>query len=1060
MPSGIRRRLPPRPRFRGSVTIALLMLLMAQPLLQSLDDGTSVLAQGTDRAPEDLEILWEYVVEDDETFNDITIGSSGRLVIQDGGKVVARSITLIDGSMLRLKRGTLLLAGSDGGIAGGVRGTCSQMSMTEGSVLIVHGDAGKEAMEDSQGADAVMDITARESILVEDSQIVVYGGNGHSPGRPFTEGDLSGQVSAGGSSLVALTVMPEGTSLSILGSLIRTTGGAGGLAPDATGPLSSTGGRAGGLTEGGNVSGLVAAGGEAGLRLSAPGLILDGADLHLEGGRGGDAGDAASVGIGVTAGGGGGGYSGGRGADSGEAKAGDGGTISGQVGSGGGANLVIEGQDCSMHTTEVTIIGGDGGNGGGGGDCLGIGGGGGGGYSGGGGGSLPLADGGNGGPVRDRVGQGGDASSKFNLSTSIEIVDSQLTVSGGSGGDAGDGGSADATRQAGAMGGGGGGGLSSGGGGAGGGLEPLINGSDGGRGGMIFGRVATGGNAYLGIISKESVLFGSDLVARGGRGGGGGMPGTSHWVGSLRNESAGGGGGSYSGGGGAGSPGLPGSHGLGGDSDGAVENVGDGGDAASIITADNATILLNNTIQSVAGERGLSQVSTLRGTLSGRGTGRLTSQGRQELWIPRSRGHLLDPSEGNVSGTIPTFQWASIHPSTDGGIVVAYHFSMDDDADFTSPEGYMTLSALTVQPTWVPNFTFYWRVAPVYIWHPETDLKWSEVRSFRYVNLPPIIDPIPKITVGVEKVIRVDLADHLSDPDDAMFRLVLYCSDPYLRGVSRHNLSFYFADEVVSHVVHFNVTDGLNTVPGEFIIEALHHRHPPYIIGLVGHRPPLRVFVEENSSTFYEIRVHDVDSTEFNYSTSGWDGAIAHNNGTLEIRADHGEVGTFTADIIVEDEGARRAVMGLIVMVENVNDPPEMPVILRPTNGTVVSMESVLRFDVIVYDPDVEFGQALNVTFISNATGVLKTIKTSSVASFSYTGLPPGVHRISVLVTDGRYSSNAWLEVTVIEPSLPPPMTTSEGEEYDPVIYMIMAILLFGVAYGVGHWQSRKGNEG
>ncbi|MCK4969727.1 MAG: hypothetical protein KAS77_04350, partial [Thermoplasmata archaeon] len=197
------------------------------------------------------------------------------------------------------------------------------------------------------------------------------------------------------------------------------------------------------------------------------------------------------------------------------------------------------------------------------------------------------------------------------------------------------------------------------------------------------------------------------------------MPGSSHWVGSLRNESAGGGGGSYSGGGGAGSPGRPGSHGRGGESDGAVGKVGNGGDAALIMTYDSATILLNNTIHSVGGERGLSQASTIRGSLSGQGTGRLTSHGRQELWIPRSRGHLLDPIEGNVSATFPTFQWSPIHPSTDGGAVVAYLFSMDDDADFSSPEGYMTVSGLTVEPAWVPNFTFHWRVAPVYKWHPE-----------------------------------------------------------------------------------------------------------------------------------------------------------------------------------------------------------------------------------------------------------------------------------------------------------------------------------------------------
>ena len=152
--------------------------------------------------------------------------------------------------------------------------------------------------------------------------------------------------------------------------------------------------------------------------------------------------------------------------------------------------------------------------------------------------------------------------------------------------------------------------------------------------------------------------------------------------------------------------------------------------------------------------------------------------------------------------------------------------------------------------------------------------------------------------------------------------------------------------------------------------------------------------------------------------------------------------------------------MGLSVVVENINDPPLVPFIIKPSNGTVLSIGRVLMFEVIVSDPDMAFGQTLNVTFISNATGVLKTVQTSGVVSFSHAGLPTGVHRISVLASDGRYSSNTWVEVTVSQPSEPPPVTTSGGEEVDPFIYLILSILLFGVAYGVGHWQLRRGNEG
>ncbi len=1038
-------------RFPVSAVAVLVLLLVSQALpVPFAHQGAK--ASGQDRSGEVLVVSDTYTVDGSESWDQVQVWTDGRLVIEELGTLFARSVNLT--GVLELKGGSLLISGSDAQGASGLFGQCRELTMSSGSVLVVEGEAGHASVADSHGQSMAIDVTASSRIRLEEALIKVEGGPGYSPHRPYTDGALGGKASAGGSATLSLVVASTGTTLEIINSSIHVNGGDGGDAPDGTAPHGGTGGMGGGFSGGGQVTGEVGSGGRGRVGLSASEVIIEGMYIEVKGGKGGDAGDGASVPPDVAAGGGGGGYSGGPGADADALHATMGGSVIGRVGAGGDARFRVEGMDCHQTATYISVLGGRGGEAGDGGDSSGEGGGGGGGYSGGGGGSSPRAAGADGGYVGFHVGHGGDASVRYDLDGDLATLDSWFMALGGDGGNAGHGGSVVRSPSLQPMGGAGGGGYSGGGGGASGLLVDNLTvetGTDGGDGGRMSQGVAVGGDSDLRLIAKEACLDADTFWTKGGAGGQGGLPGGSLWIGDVWNEVAGGGGGSYSGGGGAGSNGWSVSGGTGGRSGGVLDDVGDGGDASLLLDLDNATILGNNDIKAERGDKG-SCLSPEGGELTGKGGGRLTSMGMKELYIPRSRGVPILPEDGTIDSSLPKFTWAPIHPSTDGGAVVGYELMVDDDADFSSPEWTVIVPTESYDAIWVPNFTFYWRVAPRYANPPNPRGIWSEPRVFEYVNLPPVIGEIPLMTVRIETVTRIELAPYIDDPDDDDDRLHLECYDPHLFRKSDLNLSVYFGEENTGHVVRFSVTDGLSRVYGEFAVQALRHMHPPYIRGLEGIRPPIRLTIEEGASEWYDILVHDVDSDEFNYSTSGWPGVIAHENGTLQVVAGKGEVDTFKAILTVTDEVGQTAEMGITVVVTNVNDPPRVPVVISPDNGTSVPHGALVRFVVSVEDDDVRFGQRLKVSFISNSSGVLKTIETDGVASFSHSGLQPGDHRISVVATDGRYSSNTWFILTVEGPPEPSTVVLPQTEEVDPTLYLMAVAVLFMVSFGVGRW--------
>ncbi|MCK5252509.1 MAG: hypothetical protein KAQ96_06145, partial [Thermoplasmata archaeon] len=244
-------------RVSRSAAIVLVLILVMQPVLIGVPSAIAI-SDDADRSGPDLVVDEEYVVDDLRTRGDVLVTSTGTLRIVFGGTLLAEGLTLQDGSRLLIEGGTMAVMNNEGDRHAIVTGTCEELVMTGGAVLVVEGGPGEKTME---GGDALVQLEARKRVHIEDSVVLVSGGDGHSTDAQVVVGDLAGNEFGGGDASLSIQIDPMGTGIRVVGSSVEVVGGDGADAPDGGPSIGAVGGSAGGFTAGGNVSGRVAVGG-------------------------------------------------------------------------------------------------------------------------------------------------------------------------------------------------------------------------------------------------------------------------------------------------------------------------------------------------------------------------------------------------------------------------------------------------------------------------------------------------------------------------------------------------------------------------------------------------------------------------------------------------------------------------------------------------------------------------------------------------------------------------------------------------------------------------------
>jgi hypothetical protein len=116
---------------------------------------------------------------------------------------------------------------------------------------------------------------------------------------------------------------------------------------------------------------------------------------------------------------------------------------------------------------------------------------------------------------------------------------------------------------------------------------------------------------------------------------------------------------------------------------------------------------------------------------------------------------------------------------------------------------------------------------------------------------------------------------------------------------------------------------------------------------------------------------------------------------------------------ITVSDGEDTTYANISIEVTNVNDPPSVPVILSPVNGTSFKVGEAIVFNVSLYDPDLKVGDILQITWLSDKDGQIWQYQSNKAAPFIVNNLRPGRHTITVKVSDGQYEKTSSVEVTV-----------------------------------------------
>jgi hypothetical protein len=1026
------------------MVLVLLLAAYAPPVPRDMEDTVPV----TDAT---LSVTDVHTVSGVETYDQILVGTSGTVIVPNGASLIASSLMMSGDSGLEMTGGTILLRSGQGGLSPQMSGMCHHVDLTRGSTIRVWGGNGSAGRDISMGSSAILSLRARFYITISDSTVEVLGGHGRSPEAPFGTGPLSGNECSGGDATLSLVATSSDGAVSIRSSTVRVLAGSGGDAPDGQPQAGTSDHDGGGYSAGGAVSGHVGQGGSSSFGLSGDVVDLDSSIIVVTGGDGGDAGDGGQVLADITTGGGGGGYSGGMGSSASGEYPVPGGRVSQDVGSGGDVTMDLAGDAYVQSDTNISLKAGNGGAAGKGGASRGLGGGGGGGYSGGGGGSTSEPTGAPGNIVSDGVGSGGDATASVLMSDDVTITGSTLSVIAGSGGRAGDGGESIGH-------GGGGGGGFSGGGGAGSSYYPGFVGKPlmGGDGNPVAGQVATGGDAALRVNSSTGYMANSDVHTWAGDGGPGGKagrswqdPDTDVWLG-------GGGGGSYSaGGGGAFSIYSTDTRG-GGDASLVSDSVGDGGDGSLRLEIVTNTIHRDNNITCSRGASGLCWRSRAAGLTGGDGGGKFTRDGRAHTFIPKGRTHLVGPPDGYESGELPLFTWKPLHASTTNGPVMEWSIEVAREPYFIQPI-YQTLVENTSLKLYsLDKGTLHWRVTPLYS-RPERKAGIpSEAFIYTHLNSPPVVLNVPTVNITVRVPRTVDLYPYVSDSDDPIDSLSISFDSNKILWRRKLLVTFLYDRYEPSHDIVFRVTDGMNTTEGSIRVRILDDNHDPVLLGLGDINPPVIIVLAEGESRKYPVRFYDRDGDPVTiHLMTGWDGVSLVENNTVHINAAFGDVGTYEPVIVARDDRGGRSQMTLLIRVGNVGEPPEPPVFITPGNGSQYNEGDAVVFTVGLKDPDLIFGDILDLTVISSVSGVLMSTEANGTVTFTVDDLGPGRHRITAIVEDGDISKRTEMELVVVGDPEPTTVWDPPDELWLVLGLMAVAFAMLVIGYLMGHWRRK-----
>jgi uncharacterized membrane protein len=320
-------------------------------------------------------------------------------------------------------------------------------------------------------------------------------------------------------------------------------------------------------------------------------------------------------------------------------------------------------------------------------------------------------------------------------------------------------------------------------------------------------------------------------------------------------------------------------------------------------------------------------------------------------------------------------------------------------------------------------------------------------------NLAPIPkDDLPNPIIDEDTVDdeTLNLASAFEDPDrdkltwslDTVPQNMTIDIDPETGKVTITPKENWSGDEVVTFVASDGELFASQTVT--ILVNPINDA--PTLDSVDGEPPPgdtTTYTIDQDEELVITYSVSDIEGDDVMVSVNSTLVHLDDTTGEIRFTPTNDQVGTHRILFSVWDTGSTltKRELEIIIIVQNLNDPPSDPSIIDPENGAKYKVNESFDLSASCSDPDIQHGQELNYTWSSNISGIIGYGPGSSV-----TLMEPGTHLITLTVTDGEYETTATVEL-VIEPlQVVGPSDPSGGDDDDEgspfSIWLVLGIVL------------------
>jgi len=223
---------------------------------------------------------------------------------------------------------------------------------------------------------------------------------------------------------------------------------------------------------------------------------------------------------------------------------------------------------------------------------------------------------------------------------------------------------------------------------------------------------------------------------------------------------------------------------------------------------------------------------------------------------------------------------------------------------------------------------------------------------------------------------------------------------------------------------------------------------------------PIALTVDQGERLVVTIGAEDVEGDELVFSVNTTSVTVDEATGTITFEPGNEAVGTLRFALSMYDVASPEVKVRLnfTITVVNVNDPMSDPRIINPKSGDKFKTNVTFSLIGACTDPDTVFGQVLNYTWWWNGTNL---IGYGSSLTWNFSG--PGTYVITLNVTDGEFSKDVSVEITIepkeIPTPPPPPPEEDGGEGLGLMVIIGILVVLIIIGGGVFLVMSKRREE-